>query len=201
MKRMVFVLPAAVLALVGGVAMNTMLFAADGAGAPAPEGKKAGRKILVAYFSHTGNTREIAGQIHSLVGGDIFEIKPDTPYTYDYDTLVQQAQEEISSDYTPALTAKIENIGSYDVIFVGYPNWWATFPPPVRTFLTSYDFSGKTIVPFCTYGSTGAGHSVADINKLVPKSTVEKGFATGGRSAKTAGNKVAAWLKEIKLTK
>ena len=109
------------------------------------------KKILVAYFSHSGNTREIANQIHKSVGGDIFEIQVVKPYPHDYDAVVQQARQELDSGYKPVLKTKIENIKSYDLVFIGYPNWCSTVPAPVRTFLSEYDFSGKTIVPFCTH--------------------------------------------------
>jgi len=105
----------------------------------------------VVYFSRSGNTREIANQIHERVGGDIFEIQPEEPYPSNYDAVVKQAKQELESGYKPKLKAKIENIESYDVIFVGSPIWWGTIPAPVVTFLSEYDLSGKTIVPFCTH--------------------------------------------------
>lgn len=159
------------------------------------------KKVLVAYFSHSGNTREIAEQIHKSVGGDIFEIQAVKPYPADYDTVVEQARRELDSGYKPELKTKVENMGSYDVIFIGYPNWWGTFPAPVKTFLSEYDLSGKTIVPFCTHGGSGLGRSVADISKLCPKSILLEGLAVWGRNVKTAQNEVAEWLRKIKITK
>ena len=102
------------------------------------------RKILVAYFSRSGNTREIASQIHKNVGGDIFEVQAVKPYPSDYNALVKQARQELESGYKPALKTKIENIKSYDLVFIGYPIWWSTFPAPVKTFLSENDLSGKT---------------------------------------------------------
>ncbi len=159
------------------------------------------KKILVVYFSHTGNTREIANQIHKRVGGDIFEIQSVDPYPTDYDTVVKQARKELDSGYKPALKSKIENLGSYDVIFIGYPNWWGTFPAPVRTFLSSDDFSGKVIVPFCTHEGSGLGKSVGDIVKLCPKSKLLNGLAIRGSTVKTASDKVSEWLRKINMTK
>ena len=159
------------------------------------------KKILVVYFSHTGNTREIANQIHKKVGGDIFEIQSVKPYPDDYDTVVKQAREELDSGYKPALKAKVENIDSYDVIFIGYPNWWGTFPAPVKTFLSSYDLSGKIIVPFCTNEGSGLGNSVSDIVKLCPKSKLLNGLAIRGSTVKTAQDKVSEWLRENNITK
>jgi flavodoxin len=92
-------------------------------------------RILAAYLSRSGNTREIANQIHKSVGGDIFEIQALQPYPHDYDTVVRQARQELDSGYKPALKTTIENIKSYDLVFVGYPNWWGMIPAPVRTFL------------------------------------------------------------------
>jgi flavodoxin len=158
------------------------------------------KKILVAYFSHSGNTREIANQIHKSVGGDIFEVQAVKPYPNDYDAVVKQAKQELESDYKPALKTKIENIVSYDLVFIGYPNWCSTIPAPVKTFLLEYDFSGKTIVPFCTHEGSGLGRSATDISKLCPKSTVLDGVAIRGREVKTAQNKVSEWLGKIAIT-
>jgi flavodoxin len=159
------------------------------------------KKILVAYFSYSGNTREIADQIHKSVGGDIFEIQAVKLYPDDYDAVVKQARQELKSGEKPALKTKIENIKSYDLVFIGYPNWWGTFPAPVKTFLSGYDFSGKTIVPFCTHGGSGLGRSVSDISKLCPKSTLLEGVAILGKDVKTAQNEVSEWLRKIKITK
>lgn len=157
--------------------------------------------ILVAYFSHSGNTREIANQIHKIVGGDIFEIQSVKKYPHEYDAVVEQARQELDSGYKPALKTKIENIKSYDLVFLGYPVWWGTFPAPVKTFLSEYDFSGKTIAPFCTHEGSSLGGSATDIAKLCPKTTLLNGAAIRGSVVKTAQNKVSAWLREIKITK
>lgn len=156
-----------------------------------------GKKMLVAYFSHTGNTREIANQIHARVGGDIFEIKTVKPYPSDYDTLLDQARREQDTDYRPKLAAKVKDMGSYDVVFVGYPDWWNTMPMPVFTFLEQYNFAGKTIVPFCTHEGSGLGRSVRDIKRLCPKSTVLDGLAVRGSHVKGAQGEVAEWLHEL----
>ena len=158
-------------------------------------------KILVVYFSHSGNTREIANQIHKSAGGDIFEIQAINPYPHDYDAIVQQARQELDSGYKPAVKTKMENIKSYDLVFIGYPIWWGTVPAPVRTFLSEYDFSGKTIVPFCTHEGSGLGRSAADISKFCPKSTLLDGVAIRGSDVKTAQNKLSEWLQKIKITK
>jgi flavodoxin len=158
-------------------------------------------KILVVYFSKTGNTREIANQIHKIVGGDIFEIQAVKSYPDDYEELKTVAKEELASKFKPSLKTKIDNIGSYDLVFIGYPIWWGTFPAPVRTFLSEYDLSGKTIVPFCTHEGSGLGQSVTDISKLCTKATLLDGVAIRGRDVKTAQSKVSEWLRKNKITK
>jgi len=155
------------------------------------------KKILVAYFSHTGNTRVIANQIHEKVGGDIFEIVTVNPYPTDHDAVVDQAKQEQEDNYRPELATKVENMDSYDVVFIGYPNWWGTMPMPVFTFLEEYDFSGKTIIPFCTHEGSGLGRSVEDITKLCPQSTILDGLAIRGSSVETAQDDVSEWLREI----
>ncbi len=155
------------------------------------------KRILVAYFSHTGNTREIANQIHDRVGGELFEIASVEPYPAKYDDVVKQAAKEQKDAARPKLKNKLEDPQSYDVIFVGYPNWWDSFPMPVATFLTENDFSGKTLIPFCTHGGSRMGHSVTDMAKLCPKSKMLEGLAIQGRSVKNANKDVADWLKKL----
>ena len=158
------------------------------------------KKILVAYFSHTGNTREIAVQIQKITGGDIFGIQSVKAYSDDYEEVKKQAKQELNSAGKPALKTKIRNINSYDIVFIGYPIWWGTFPAPVRTFLSEYDFSGKTIVPFCTHLGSGLGNSVNDVSKLCPESTLLDGVSVWGRDVKTSQNRISEWLRKIKIT-
>jgi flavodoxin len=159
------------------------------------------KKVLIIYYSRSGNTRELANQIHERVGGDIIELQTVKPYPDEYDAVTKQAKEELDSGSKPALKTKVEKIGSYDVIFVGTPIWWSTIAAPVKTFLSEYDFSGKTIVPFCTHGGSGLGRSVTDIATLCPNSTILDGLAVWGKNAKTAQNDVSEWLRKIKITK
>lgn len=161
----------------------------------------AGKKILVAYFSQSGNTQEIANQIKNVTGADVFVIQPAIAYPSDYQTLVDQAKKEVNAGYKPALKGKADNIGSYDVIFVGSPNWWSTIAPPVATFLSQNDFSGKTIVPFITHEGSRMGRSVTDIKKLCPNSTILEGLPVRGSSVKSAQKDVDKWLKEIGVVK
>ena len=154
-------------------------------------------KALTVFYSHSGNTRECAHQIHQEVGGDIVEVIPLEPYPTDYNAVVEQAKQELKTGYRPALRTRIDNIQSYDVIFIGSPNWWNTVAPPVMTFLSTYDLSGKAAVPFITHEGTGLGQSARDIASLCPASTVLEGLAVRGRDVKTAHPRIAAWLRKL----
>ena len=154
------------------------------------------KKALVVYYSYTGNTRVLAEQIRQSVNGDIFEIQPATPYSSDYDTVVNQGKREVESGYKPPLKRNVDNLSSYEVIFVGTPIWWYTIAPPVSTFLTESDLAGKTIIPFCTHGGYGAGHSLDDIKKLAPKSQVLDELVLNG-SSKYEQKEIYAWLSKV----
>jgi flavodoxin len=166
---------------------------------------------LIAYFSRKGdnyvsgrivnlsigNTEVVAKMIREMTEGDLFSIDPATPYPADYTETTRIAQKEKSENARPALTSHVENMNSYSVVFLGYPNWWGTMPMPVFTFLESYDFSGKTIVPFCTHEGSGLGRSEKDIESLCPKATILKGLAILGSSAKTSEQVVSNWVNQI----
>lgn len=156
-----------------------------------------GDKVLVAYFSKSGNTKEFARQIQEQTGADIFEIVPIDAYPDEYRATTEQAKKEINAGYQPTLKNKPTSLKEYDIVFVGSPCWWSTIAPPVATFLSENDFSGKTIVPFMTDGGSGLGHSVADIKKLVPGAKVEKGKAISGKSVKSSSDEVKKWLKGL----
>lgn len=159
------------------------------------------KKVLVVYFSQSGNTREIANQIHGNVGGDIFEIQTEQTYPSSYVPLTKQAKKEQESNYHPPLKTKVKNFQSYDIIFIGYPNWWGTMPMPLFTFFSEYNFSGKTIIPFCTHEGSGLGRSESDIKKLCPQSKLLEGLAIRGGSVKKAQSQVTEWLRKIGMGK
>ena len=165
---------------------------------PAPAPIKT-QKVLVTYFSRSGNTREMARQIQKIMGGDIFEIQTVTPYPREYDAVTKQAKQELEAGIKPPIQSKVANIKEYDIVFVGSPNWWNTIAPPVMTFLSEHDLSGKIIVPFITHAGSGLGRSVADIKKLAPQATVREGLALWGRDVKSSQDQVAKWLQELKL--
>ncbi|MCI1640281.1 MAG: flavodoxin [Bacteroidales bacterium] len=155
--------------------------------------------ILIAYFSCSGNTRVIARDIQKECGGTMFEIQPVKPYPAEYRAVVEQARQEIEAGYKPELKTKVENFDSYDIIFIGSPNWWGTVPPPVATFLSSYDFKGKTILQFITHGGSSFGRSSEDIRKLCPDSKILKGYSCRGSMVGTAAGEVHKWLTALNL--
>ena len=154
-------------------------------------------KVLVLYFSQSGNTEAVANFIHNAVGGDIVKLETETPYPSDYDELVDYAQEEQRENARPALSTKIDNIDEYDTIFLGYPNWWGDMPMPIYTFLDEYDLSGKTIAPFITHGGSGLSGTTENIKEEEPNATVTEGLAVNGSNSRNSQSTVNNWLAEI----
>ncbi len=159
------------------------------------------KNILVTFFSHTGNTKSIAEKISYDTGGDLFEIKTVEPYPADYNTVVALAKKELNAAYRPKLASKVVNMEIYDVVFIGYPNWWSTMPTGVFTFLEEYDFSGKTIIPFCTHEGSGLGRSERDLAKLCPNSKLLEGLAVRGSSVGRSHGSVTSWLDKLGFAK
>ena len=160
-----------------------------------------GSKSLVVYFSWSGNTQNVAEAIQAQTDSDIFEIVPATPYSDDYDTVVDLAQEEQRNNARPAISGSIENMEQYDIIYVGFPNWWGGMPMILYTFFDDYDLSGKTIAPFCTSGGSGLSNTVNEIKELEPNATVTDGLHIGSSSASTPDNAVSGWLSDIGLAR
>ncbi len=156
-----------------------------------------GSTILIAYFSHSGNTQVVANQIHACVGGDLFRIATVEPYPSDYNAAVEVGRKEQRSRYRPKLVESAVNMASYRVVFLGYPNWWATMPMAMFTFLEQHDLSGKRIAPFCTHGSGGLGRSVRDLREACPQSVVLDGLAVRGGIVSAAMKDVRTWLERI----
>lgn len=168
-------------------------------------------KCLIAFFSRKGNNyvggrivklpignTEVAAQmIQKRAGGDLFRIETVKDYPSDYEETTDVARQELRQKARPELAGRVDKMADYTVIFLGYPNWWSTMPMAVFTFLEAYDFSGKTIIPFCTHEGSGMGHSESDIRKLCPKAKVLKGLAITGGSVQGAGNQIATWLREL----
>ncbi len=175
----------------------------------------ADRKILVAYFSRTGenysvgyiekgNTHIIADMIAEQVGADTFEISTVAPYPDDYDECTEVAKQEQEENARPELAASVENIEDYGIIFLGYPIWWSDMPMAVYSFLESYDFSGKTIIPFCTHEGSGISSTENSIAEICPEAEVLEGLEIRGSIAQNSQDEaketVDGWLEEIEVS-
>ena len=170
-------------------------------------------KSLIVYYSRigsnyvngkitnltVGNTAVIAKKIQVLTGGNLFEIKTIKQYPEDYTETTEVSKVELRNNARPELSDHLKEIDNYDIIYLGYPNWWGTMPMAVFTFLESYNLKGKTIVPFCTHEGSGLGRSENDIERLCPESTVLRGIALRGSSVSRADEDVKNWLKNQKL--
>lgn len=172
----------------------------------------ANKKILVAYFSRTGeeyaignitkgNTAIVAEYIAQKTGADTFEVKPATPYPDEYEACTEIAKQELESNARPAFAANVDNLAQYDTIFLGYPIWWGALPRVMMTFLEANDFSGKTIIPFCTHGGSGLAGTEREIADACPNAKVLSGLAIVGKTAQNdfpaAQKDVDAWLKDL----
>lgn len=149
---------------------------------------------LVVYFSWSGNTRNVAEEIGKQTGADLFELVPATPYSEDYDTVLEEAQDEQSKKARPEISDAIDGFENYDVIYLGYPNWWGDMPMIIYSFLDDYDLSGKTIVPFCTSGGSGFSGSLNTIRSLEPEATLLEGLSLGSSQASNPSDAVSNWL-------
>ncbi|WP_261538824.1 flavodoxin [Burkholderia multivorans] len=165
-----------ILAALGGLPIGAAVgaFANDSQAQTNPSASAS--KVLVAYFSRTGNTRVIAKQIQRARSADLFEIVPAAAYPEDYEQTVAQAQRERDGNFEPPLRATVPNISGYDTVFLGFPIWGQTAPPVIRSFLSAHDLSGKTLVPFITHGGYGLGNSLSVVAR----------HARGARIADTA---------------
>ena len=135
-----------------------------------------GKKVLVAYFSHTGNTEKVAQLIQSKTGADLFKIETATPYPTVYRETTELAKQEKSANARPALKNTVSDMAQYDVVFVGYPIWWYTAPMAVATFADSYDFTGKTVITFCTSGGSPISDSTPDMQAWFKGANVVEGI-------------------------
>lgn len=154
-------------------------------------------KILVTYFSWGGTTQRMAQEIVRQTGADIFRIEPVVPYPTEYTPCTEVALEEKNNDARPAIVGTVENWADYDTVFIGCPVWWWTTPMIICTFAESYDFKGKTVVPFCTYASTYRDETLARIVELTPDA--EHLTGEGLTSGRINEQNISSWLKEIGL--
>lgn len=157
-------------------------------------------KVLVAYFSATGTTKGVAEHIANGLNADIYEIVPEDPYTeadLNYNDNNSRTTIEMNDpNARPAISGSVENMEQYDIIFVGYPIWWGEAPRIVSTFMESYDFSGKTIVPFCTSGGSGIGSSASNLERLTSGATWLDGRRLNGSDSQDT---VMEWVNSLDL--
>ncbi len=164
---------------------------------PAPS---EGAKVLIAYFSATNNTEGIANHLDAILDADLYEITPEAPYTaadLNYNTDCRANREQNDASARPAISGGVDNMEQYDVIFLGYPIWWGQAPKIISTFLESYDLSGKTIVPFCTSGSSGIGSSATNLHSLAGSATWLDGQRFSGSASRST---VESWVNGLGLT-
>lgn len=196
------------------------------AGTAEAESSEAGAQssFLVAYFSYaenaalpddvdasasasiqpwngalTGNTGVVADMIAQATGADLFSIRTVEQYPDTYDATIDQGQQERSDGARPELATHLENLDSYDTIFLGFPNWWGDMPMAVYTFLDEVDLSGKTVIPFVTSGGSGFSNTISTIQQMEPQATVQEGLSIGASSATGAQQQVESWLSELGL--
>ena len=162
--------------------------------------ESAGSQVLVAYFSATGTTKGVAENIAGGLGADLYEIVPEEPYTdadLDYHDDNSRSTVEMNNPSSrPAISGSVENMEQYSIVFIGYPIWWGEAPRIVSTFMESYDFSGKTIVPFCTSGGSGIGSSASNLEEL----TTGAAWLDGQRlSGSDSQDTVMEWVNSLGL--
>ena len=166
-------------------------------------------KTLIAFFSRAdenyfggamryvkvGNTEIVANIIKDLIPADSFKIEMKNPYSPVYMTCIEEAKKDLRAKARPELVSVPESIDEYDTVILAYPNYWGTMPMAVYTFLESFDFSGKTILPLCTNEGSGMGSSEREIKKTCPGATVKKGLPIPGSAAASSKSSVERWLK------
>ena len=152
-------------------------------------------KVLIAFFSWGGNTKGIAEEIQSQTDADLFEIELVHPYSNDYNTVLDEAQRDQNAQARPEIKNHVENMDQYDTIILGYPNWWASIPMPIASFLEEYDFSGKTIIPFCSHGGGRFGQSLTAISKLAPEANMGEALSIHYSGGSSLSSDVSEWLE------
>jgi flavodoxin len=158
-------------------------------------------RILVAYFSRSGNTRVVAGLLQRALNADMFEIRPADPYPEEYLATVEQARQERDSAFQPLLATQVPEMKRYDIVYLGFPIWGETTPPVVRSFLAAHDFFGKTITPFVTHGGYGLGNSLEVLAFYASGAKQRNPFVMEADQERRTMNLVNEWLGETGLSK
>lgn len=185
--------------LIAGGSLSGLSFVPPAAAQPA-----GGRRILVAYYSRTGTTREVARQIQKTVGGALFELRTVHHYPDEYRPTTQQAKRELEDGYRPQLATPVNAMETYDTVFIGFPNWWGTMPMAFFSFLEQYPLDGKTVIPFCTHEGSGFGRSLDDLRANCGSARILDGLALRGggveRVARESAQKeIGGWLRGLGL--
>lgn len=165
---------------------------------PTPANVQTNSRILVAYFSRSGNTRVIAGIIHRSLNTDLFEIEPVTPYPEDYFQTVEQAKNERARGTRPAMKNNVAAIGHYQTLYLGFPIWGTSVPPVVQTFLSTHNLAGKLLIPFITHGGYGKGDSDDILADLAPAARREKPLVIECDQERRTTETVTSWLETIR---
>lgn len=163
-----------------------------------PEGLPTHPKVLIVYFSHTGNTELAAWQIQAAVGGQLFRLQPVVPYPANSQECSVIAKQELDANKRPQLAADLPDLAQYDTVFIGYPIWYQTTPMLVRTFLEAHDFTGKAVVPFCTSDKDDIAQSRSEIAALCPTAVVPKGLTLHEVGTVRMQKQVTSWLQDIR---
>ena len=169
--------------------------------------------VLIAFYSRAGenyfggayrritvgNTEKAAKMLADLTDGELFKIEQAHPYSENYQTCIAEAKADLQKKARPKVLNLPDNLDAYDEIYIGYPNYWGTMPMAVYTFLENYDFTGKTIHPFCTHEGSGLSGTVQDIQKAAHGAIVTKGLAICGSKVDSAESALGVWVREVKL--
>lgn len=166
------------------------------------------KKVLIVYFSHAGenysvgnievgNTKLVADEIQKVTNGDEFEIVADKSYDMPYDDLTKLAKKELESGELPSFKGGVDNIGQYDIVFIGGPVWWGTYPQVMFSFFKKYDLTGKTLIPFTTHEGSGLGSVVEDLKEIYPNAKYGEAFSVYGHEVRKDMNNVNQWLKRL----
>jgi flavodoxin len=158
-------------------------------------------RVLIAYFSRSGNTRVVAGLLQRAFKADMFEIRPANPYPEEYLATVEQARHERDSHFEPALAARVSDLGLYATVYLGFPVWGETAPPVVCSFLATHDLAGKTLRPFVTHGGYGLSNSLSVLASHAPRARISSPFVMEADQDRRTMNLVNDWLDETGLNK
>jgi flavodoxin len=157
------------------------------------------KKILIAYYTRTGNTEIFAQVIQEFIGGDLFRIEPVNKYPESYQETLKVSKIEIDNHQKPQIKRQVETIEKYNVVLVGTPNWYSTMAPPVATFLTQHNLSQKIVIPFATHGGGGEARCLTDIGKLCINANVLRGLVIYGSLATSSKETILTWLKNLQI--